>query len=151
MKIISLHQPWASLVVMGVKKWETRSWRPSKLLGETIGIHATQSRQYLNCCMLWPFSKHIDGNPLLLPRGAILGTVTLKMAVTTEFWCLKYQDGNDEELALGNYSNNRTAWKLEDPHKFEKPIAARGYQQFWNYDLTRVDNLRKSAYKLIYE
>jgi hypothetical protein len=27
MKALSLHQPWASLIALGVKRIETRSWR----------------------------------------------------------------------------------------------------------------------------
>lgn len=39
--VLTLHQPWASLIALGVKTIETRSWpAPKGLIGERIGIHA---------------------------------------------------------------------------------------------------------------
>lgn len=43
MKAISLWQPWASLVAIEVKPYETRHWAPPKeLIGQTIAIHAAK-------------------------------------------------------------------------------------------------------------
>ena len=40
-KVLTLHQPWASLIALGVKTIETRSWRaPTSLIGGRIAIHA---------------------------------------------------------------------------------------------------------------
>ena len=41
MYAITLHQPWASLIALGVKTVETRSWpAPAHLVGQTIAVHA---------------------------------------------------------------------------------------------------------------
>ena len=41
MYAITLHQPWASLIALGIKTVETRSWAvPTRLVGQTIAIHA---------------------------------------------------------------------------------------------------------------
>jgi hypothetical protein len=41
MRAITLWQPWASLVAIGAKPYEFRSWRPpSWVIGERVGIHA---------------------------------------------------------------------------------------------------------------
>ena len=40
MKALSLTQPWAELVVLGEKQWETRSWRTSHR--GRIAIHAAK-------------------------------------------------------------------------------------------------------------
>lgn len=37
MKALSLHQPWATAVVTGNKRYETRSW-PTSLFGQTVAI-----------------------------------------------------------------------------------------------------------------
>ena len=38
---ITLHQPWASLIALGIKTVETRSWpAPARLLGQRIAVHA---------------------------------------------------------------------------------------------------------------
>lgn len=40
MKIITLHQPWASLVALGLKRYETRHW-PTNYRGQVL-IHAAK-------------------------------------------------------------------------------------------------------------
>jgi activating signal cointegrator 1 len=42
-RVLSLTQPWASLVAIGAKKLETRSWPcPQNLIGQRIAIHASK-------------------------------------------------------------------------------------------------------------
>ena len=44
MKALTLHQPWATMVALGSKPYETRSWPPpAKLIGQRIAIHAGKS------------------------------------------------------------------------------------------------------------
>ncbi len=45
MKAITIHQPWASLIVVGAKRFETRSWE-TKYRGP-IAIHASKQEWYL--------------------------------------------------------------------------------------------------------
>ena len=41
MRAITLHQPWASLIAVGAKTIETRSWKPPQsAIGERLAIHA---------------------------------------------------------------------------------------------------------------
>ena len=41
MYAITLHQPWASLIALGLKTVETRSWpAPARLVGQRIAVHA---------------------------------------------------------------------------------------------------------------
>ena len=40
MYVITLRQPWASPIALGVKTVETRSWRAARLIGPTIARHA---------------------------------------------------------------------------------------------------------------
>lgn len=43
MKALSLWEPWATLIALGVKRIETRSWpAPSSLLGERFAVHAAK-------------------------------------------------------------------------------------------------------------
>ena len=40
---ITLHQPWASRIALGIKTVETRSWpAPARLLGRRIAVHAAK-------------------------------------------------------------------------------------------------------------
>lgn len=81
MKAISLLQPWASLVVMGVKKIETRSW--STPYRGTILIHASQGKAGSIFVRDPPFSKYIPDFKAL-PFGAIIGEVTLTAILRVE-------------------------------------------------------------------
>ena len=76
MKILSVRQPWAWLIVAGYKPVENRTWRTS-YRGPLL-IHASQAmepedfpmqRQWIETCGLVI--------PEDLPRGAIVGSATL--------------------------------------------------------------------------
>ena len=44
MKVISIWQPFASLIVSGSKVFETRTWpAPKSVIGQTIGIASTKT------------------------------------------------------------------------------------------------------------
>lgn len=44
-KAISLHQPFPQLIVMGVKKWETRSWPcPPSIIGQHVAFASTKRK-----------------------------------------------------------------------------------------------------------
>jgi hypothetical protein len=54
-KVLTLHQPYASLIALEVKRWETRSRpAPKALIGERIAIHAA-ARQ--------PYNPNVDYDP----------------------------------------------------------------------------------------
>ena len=57
MKVLSLLQPWATLVVMGIKQIETRSW--STAHRGTLLIHASKGRAGEIFVHGQPFKKHI--------------------------------------------------------------------------------------------
>src|SRR5690242_9094133 len=42
-KALTIHQPWAQLIVHEAKRWETRTWAPPRsLLGQRFAVHAGQ-------------------------------------------------------------------------------------------------------------
>lgn len=139
MKAISLLQPWATLVVMGAKKIETRSWN-TKYRGELI-IHASKRRLphfeiwFYNLCM----SCGVD--PYNCPQGAIVGKVNLEDTFSTErslFVPNLQRNGQiweltETEIAFGDYSEDRYGWLLSDPVQFDKPIPAKGCLGLWEY------------------
>ena len=150
MKVISILQPWASLVVLGHKKIETRSWK-TKYRGELL-IHASRREIKLNeigCDILTRvFKDCIPPNKYTeIPYGAIIGKVNLIAVVTTEElgWTQSFSDGystewsiqeeiNQQERAFGDYSPNRFCWLLSHPVLFDKPIPAKGQLGIWNWE-----------------
>ncbi|MBD0333349.1 MAG: ASCH domain-containing protein [Chitinophagaceae bacterium] len=135
MKTLSLLQPWATLVAIGAKKIETRSWYTGHR-GELL-IHASSGKAGELICKEEPFNKYIsDFNAL--PFGAIIGKVTLVDVVRIEQLELSNSRINQlslEERAFGDYTLGRYAWLLEDATEFEKPIPVKGSLRLWDFNL----------------
>ena len=137
MKAITLHQPWASLIAVGAKKIETRSWRPpDDLIGQTIAIHA--GKKIVNFGSGSSFNRavteHLGAEWLReIPRGAMLCTATLADAEQMNFLNREsWPEGH--ELLFGEYGISRWMWRLENIAVFDPPVPARGHQQFWNWE-----------------
>ena len=76
MKVLTLHQPWASLVALGVKTIETRSWS-TKYRGP-LAIHAGMSKVgATQCSECWDAIYREYDRENELPLGAIVATCTL--------------------------------------------------------------------------
>jgi hypothetical protein len=121
MKAIPLWQPWASLVACGAKRVETRHWPvPPAWLGQRMAIYATKRESDLWLCKRSPFAAYLP-EPDLLPRGAIIATVTLaRCSEMTEASIAELAERNPDELAFGLYEPGRFAWVLRDV----EPLAA---------------------------
>lgn len=154
-KVLSILQPWASLVVSGHKRIETRSWN-TKYRGE-LYIHASMGKNYkkldANDNLYRFYYKLLSHNQVVpfyrLPFGAIIGKVDLVDTNSTlELFGHRNPSPNnlitpidiwrdaisEQELAFGDYSDNRFGWLLANPVKFKKPIPAKGQLGIWNYD-----------------
>lgn len=140
MKVISVWQPWATLIMLRHKLNETRSFpAPRSLIGTRIGIASTkQLRHEQKQALCDPdFMAHFL--PLNVPsfdklvHGCLLGTIELHSSevITEELM----EDTTDEELAFGWYSPGRYVWRLRDPILFDEPIPVRGQQGIWEFSL----------------
>ena len=88
MYAITLHQPWATLIVLGMKNVETRSWpAPERLLGQVIAIHAGKRvvrgsgdriERELRTRLGADWSRAI-------PAGAVVATATLAGMARVEY------------------------------------------------------------------
>jgi hypothetical protein len=130
-KAISLLQPWATLVVMGVKKIETRSWQTAHR--GLLFIHASMGKKGKVLMNEVPFSKYITHFDAL-PFGAVIGQVQLDDVLPVEE--LFYSDARLnaltlEEKAFGDYAKGRYAWILSDAVAFDKPIPVKGSLGLW--------------------
>ncbi len=88
MRVLSIPQPWAHLVMRGVKTFDVRTWY-AKHTGGRIAIHASARPELKQVEKVWADDRRvaecfadqgwIDGGDLLaLPRSALLGTVELR-------------------------------------------------------------------------
>lgn len=156
MKVLSLLQPWASLVAIDAKRFETRSWPCVDYRG-ALAIHAsagwkkteraTAMRQpFLTALEEGRFELDLYGVPRL-PLGQILCVVDLVD-------CVPIEDADEairhrrallgvmpriNERYFGDYSPGRFAWVLRDLRPLRAPIPAKGRLQLWNFPTEKIE------------
>lgn len=141
MKVITLIQPWATLITLGEKKIETRSWK-TKYRGDLL-IHAGKKIDK-DICNTEPYksilAKHgYDSNNL--PTGVILSrcnlTNCLEMAKDTGKYAVLEDNTivENNEYEFGFYDVGRYGWVLDDVKSLDSPIKAKGQLNLWNYDI----------------
>ena len=127
MKVLTIKQPWATLIMQKDKRFEFRSWQ-SKYRGELL-IHAGKG---VDKEAMKRLKKYISDD---LPRGKILGKVNLVdcVKVSPEFK-EKLLKENSEIYADSSFKENY-GWQLEVVEVFDKPIEAKGSLSLWEYDM----------------
>lgn len=133
MKVITIWQPWASLITYGHKQIETRSW-PTRYRGEILIHSAKKSMKdierthQVDCDLI---ESRLGVALESLPYGYIIGKAEIIdcIEITRDFVNTLAAD----ERAFGNYEIGRYAWILKNPVLFSEPIQAKGFQGLWNY------------------
>jgi hypothetical protein len=149
MKALTLTQPWASLVALGQKSIETRSWFTS-YRGELL-IHAAKGfpKWAQDFCYEDPFRGFLPPTAQELPLGVILCKVELLACVRTNQLHKLGEAGLAKpdviELAFGDYSEGRYAWALRLIETFNKPIPAKGSLGLWEFELPRTKRSRSKC------
>ena len=135
MRVLSLTQPWASLICLGAKKFETRSWK-SWYIGPLL-VHASKAypRWAKELEKDDPFYSALRAHGTYDPGlscGYIIGHVQLVRCLRTEDIRASL---DEKELAFGDFGDGRFAWQLEMPAFLPKPILAKGALGLWEFDL----------------
>jgi hypothetical protein len=137
MKALTLTQPWATLVAIGAKRIETRSWS-TKYRGP-LAIHAAKgfpkaARQFT----LEPACYEVVrvGGKILNGAAYPLGCI---VAICHLVDCLEVGEVGQfqlttQELSLGNYTRGRFAWLLEAVRPLAEPIPAKGALSLWEWE-----------------
>jgi len=135
MKALTLTQPWASLVAIGAKRIETRSWSTS--YRGPLAIHAAKgfprdARELSRCKRLGV----LFGTDYEYPRGVVIATCRLMACVSTTELIGKsvYEsDMTEQEEIFGNYEPGRWGWMLADIKACD-PIPAKGALGLWDWE-----------------
>jgi len=140
MKAITLVQPWASLVILGAKHIETRSWN-TKYRGK-LAIHAGKkwNKHLADLCEAEPFRSALygldgtfpEGRHSNTPLGMILGTVELVDCVATEDLLVQVNEESGPEFAFGDYRPGRWGWLLQHAQLLTHPVPFVGRQGLWD-------------------
>ncbi len=140
MKAWTLREPWASLVVLGEKKWETRSRPNYKVVGERVAVHASKKfvkalldedsgifrDDFFNASL----AKY-DIDPDMFALGSVIGFVTVKSCLPVE----KIRNFlDDQQRAFGDWADGRYCFQLADPQMIE-PVPAKGMLCVWEWDM----------------
>lgn len=141
MKTITIKQPWASLIVEGIKDVENRTWK-TNFRGRVL-VHAGMAKtsgliaKYLSHEQHIEFRKKVgySGLDFLEPLGAIIGSVEIVDCVINHpsIWAEKtihktYWENGKHYLEKVKPIYN---WVLANPIKFPEPIPCKGKLSFW--------------------
>jgi len=147
MKVLSLIQPWASLIALGEKKIETRSWK-TDYRGPLL-IHAGKKIDD-DICRQYPFTDILAEYDLLfkdqMPTGVIIAKCNLVDCLKIEnpvykdgLFRPKLENGQlvdlHNEYLFGDYTPGRYAWLLENAEQLDNPIPAKGKLRLWEYQI----------------
>ncbi|MCA8829410.1 ASCH domain-containing protein [Hymenobacter sp. BT728] len=149
MKALSLLQPYATLIMLGYKQYETRSWN-TRHRGY-LGIHASLGKPEWArdvCENNKYIQEALQRHGLTfdtLPRGVLLGTCELvdtlaivgcgSAAGLQRVGSGEYQVPafglSEMEVAAGDYADKRFAWKLEQIAAVAQPVPCTGALSLW--------------------
>lgn len=155
MKTITVWQPWASLLAVGAKRFETRSW-PTSYRGP-IAIHAATKDPYSIMAKLpRRVAKAIydvlyekfgiqSGALRRMSTGCVIATAEL-IGCHKIFRCGGRGEGpgwietaqgiyqpDERELLFGDWTPGRYAWEIANVKPLDEPIPAKGQQRLWEW------------------
>lgn len=126
MRVITLKQPWATLVAEGLKKYEFRSWklnyRGEILIHAGKGVDEDAMKKFEHLNLKYPQSK-------IVAKVKILDCIELNDKINKQII-------EENELVYGHkYNRTGYAWKLELIEKINNSKKLSGKQGIWNIDL----------------
>lgn len=125
MKVLTIKQPWASLIIEGYKRFEFRSWK-TKYRGELL-IHAGKSIDK-------EAYERLKGYLTEMPLGKIIGKVELTNCIKTTPEFLEERLKENRDIYTKSIFKEDYAWQVELKEKFDKPIDVKGKLGLWNYE-----------------
>ena len=137
MKVITIKQPFASLIAEGIKEYEFRTWK-TRYRGPIL-IHAGKG---VDKKAMEKFKKY----NLDYPSGCIIAMAELTDCVTIDDKARKTLKKKNS-LVYGNIIKH-TDWigysfKMENVEKIE-PIKMNGKLSLWEYDYKKMNGEEKS-------
>ena len=130
MKVLTVKQPWATLIAEGIKKYEFRSWktnyRGKLLIHAGVGIDKEIMKKYENLNLNFPSRR-------------IIAIVDIED-------CLELNEQLNKKIiaenniAYGNKERTGYAWKLKNIVKIDYDVEINGKLGLWNIDIN-ADNL----------
>lgn len=155
MKTITVTEPWASLISIGAKKIETRSWYTD--FRGPIAIHAAKGITGADLDWFFDCYEALDAfeqagwvgwsgyRPKV--KDAFPGTRGSIIATATLVDCVRFYGGIDtyvaqgrrfsltqRERAFGDFTPGRYGFLLTDVVRLPQPVPVKGALGLWNWD-----------------
>ena len=125
MKVLTLRQPWATLVAEGIKKYEFRSWktkyRGKILIHAGVGIDKDDMKKYENMNLEFPSRRIVA---IVEIEDCLELTEELNKKIIAE-----------NNIAYGNKVRTGYAWKLNNIKKVDYNKEVNGQLGLWNINL----------------
>lgn len=119
MKALTVCQPYAELLIAGLKPVENRKWRTA--FRGRLWIHAGKSKDWLDDEELHP-SELAVMRPLVF--GAIIGAVDIVDCCSVDKLSL--------ELQQSHHANGPFCLVAQNPRRLEQPVPCRGALALWD-------------------
>ncbi|MBO7080400.1 MAG: ASCH domain-containing protein [Bacilli bacterium] len=125
MKVLTIKQPWATLITEGIKKYEFRSWK-TKYRGKVL-IHAGAGIDK-------EAMKELKDYNFDYPSKKIIAEVEIVD-------CLKLDDElnkkiiSEKNIAYGSKKRDGYVWVLDNVKKIDSNKTINGKLGLWNIDL----------------
>lgn len=133
MKAVSLWNPWAQAMALGIKRNETRSW-PIRYRGDLVICSSKRKLDDTGLTVAAAYNIPLED----LAYGVALCIVEVReMARTEDFRLdadrckLPLRLITGEEYDMGDYSPGRWAWVTGNLRRLSTPVPVVGHQGLW--------------------
>ena len=130
MKVLSLTEPYATLIKNGIKTIETRSWKTS--YRGRLYIHASSTKIPKAYKDNKELMSLVDINDLNYGNIICMCDLVDCVEMTDEF-INDIKKNKKNEYITGIYSNGRYAWIFKNIEILDNPIKAKGNIGIWNF------------------
>ena len=130
MKVLSLTEPYATLIKNGMKTIETRSWKTS--YRGKLYIHASSTKIPKAYKDNKELMSLVDINDLNYGNIICMCDLVDCVQMTDEF-INDIKKNKKNEYITGIYSNGRYAWIFKNIEILNNPIKAKGHLGIWNF------------------
>ena len=132
MKVLSIKEPWATLIASKQKYIETRSWKTS-YRGE-LYIHVSKKQINNKDEKIQELLKLLATQEM--NYGKIICKCELVDCIYMDEKFINEIKQNKQEYICGDYQVGRYAWILEKTELMQPKINAKGKLNIWNFEIT---------------